>query len=153
MIARIIERIVARGANETAERVLRHIRAVFELAQTRTDSRLPENPATAARAVLRKRKEHVPRTALLNVDALRDVLERAQRADLSPAVHQAHRLAAFTGARIGNIAEGALGRLQPRWRDADVDDPAREDEIEARASSAAQDPARADDHGRTLGVA
>jgi integrase len=114
MIARVIERIVARGANETAERVLRHIRAVFELAQTRTDSRLPENPATAARAVLRKRKEAVPRAALLDVEALRDVLVRAQRADLSPAVHQAHRLAAFTGARIGNIVEA-------RWEDFSLD--------------------------------
>lgn len=114
MVSRVIERIVSRGANETAERVLRHVRAIFELAQTRTDSRLAENPATAARAVLRKRREHVPRAALLNVGALRDLLQRADAAKLSAAVRMAHRLIAFTGARIGNVVEA-------RWDHFDLD--------------------------------
>lgn len=41
--------------------------------------------------------------ALLDWASLGDVLRRAQMARLSPSVRMAHRLLAFTAARIGNV--------------------------------------------------
>lgn len=64
-----------------------------------------ENPATAVAAVLPARRASVPRPALLTVDALRDVMRRAEIAPLSPSVRMAHRLTAFSVQRIQNIVE------------------------------------------------
>jgi integrase len=53
--------------------------------------------------------------ALLEWAALGDVLRRAEMARLSPSVRMAHRLCAFTAARIGNVVDA-------EWREFHLDD-------------------------------
>lgn len=53
--------------------------------------------------------------ALLEWTALGDVLRRAEMARLSPSVRMAHRLCAFTAARIGNV-------VNAEWREFHLDD-------------------------------
>jgi integrase len=114
MVSRCIEKVVARGANETASKILWNVRGIFELAQTKDGSTIRENPATAAAAVLQQHKPHEPHPALLTFPELGDVLRRAEGAALSPAVRMAHRLIAFTAARIGNAVEA-------QWPEFDLD--------------------------------
>ena len=118
MVAAVIEEITSRGARETAAKVLQHCVSVFRFAQARGQCR--DNPATPVREVLPKRREVERRPALLEWEALGDVLNRAAAAPLSPAVYMAHRLCAFTAARIGNIvtaewSEFDLEGKAPRW--------------------------------------
>lgn len=118
MLARVIEAIATRGARETAAKVLQHCVSVFRFAQARGLCR--DNPATPVREVLPKRRESVRRPALLEWKALGDVLRQADAAALSPSVRLAHRLCAFTAARIGNVvtaewSEFDLDAKQPKW--------------------------------------
>jgi integrase len=101
MIADVVERISARGAHETAGRVLQHITGIFRFARSR--GMIRDNVAVDVREVLPKRKQRVGRPALVNFDELRDVLRRADVAPISPAVRLANRLVAFTAQRIGNV--------------------------------------------------
>ncbi|MGQ0654426.1 MAG: tyrosine-type recombinase/integrase [Betaproteobacteria bacterium] len=112
MVAGIIEAIVKRGARDTAARVLQHIGGVFRLAQARGLCR--ENPAVPVREVLPRKKENGRRPAFLEWKALGAVLRGAEAARLSPAVRMAHRLCAFTAARISNV-------VMAEWREFDLD--------------------------------
>lgn len=118
MVARVIEAISTRGARETAAKVLQHCGGVFRFAQAR--GLRDDNPAEPVREVLPKRKQVEPRPALLEWDALGDILRRADAAPLSPAVRMAHRLCAYTAARIGNVvvaewSEFELDAKVARW--------------------------------------
>ncbi len=58
--------------------------------------------------------------ALLDFASLGDILRRANMANISPSVRVAHRLCAFTAARIGNIIDAEwkefdLKSAQPSW--------------------------------------
>lgn len=111
MVAGTIEAIAQRGARETAGRILQHVSGVFRLAQARGLCR--DNPASPVREVIPKRiNGRLP--AILNFPELGDVLRRAEAARLSPAVRMAHRLCAFTAARIGNI-------IQAEWPEFDLE--------------------------------
>lgn len=66
MIARAIEAVVSRGAHETASKILWNVVCVFRFAQAR--GLCIENPADPVREVLPRRKEHVPRPALLTFE-------------------------------------------------------------------------------------
>ena len=112
MIAKVIERITNRGAHDTAAKVLWHVICVFRFAQAK--GLCTENPALPVRELLPRKRQTGRRPALLELDALRDVLRRAELASLSPAVRLAHRLCAFTAARIGNVV-GA------EWSEFDLD--------------------------------
>jgi integrase len=103
MVASVIEAIVNRGARDTALKVLQHVGGVFRLAQAR--GMRDDNPAEPVYEVLpgKQRRNRMP--ALLKFPALGDILRRAERANLSEAVNMAHRLCAFTAARIGNVVE------------------------------------------------
>lgn len=114
MVAGVIEKLVSRGVNETASKVLWNVRSIFELAQTKPGSTLRENPALAARAVLVQSKPHTPRPALLTFAELGGVLRAADVAAISPAVRLAHRLVAFSAARIANV-------VAARWSEFDLD--------------------------------
>lgn len=119
IVARAIEAIAARGAHETASKILWNVVCVFRFAQAR--GLCTANPAQPVREVLPRRKEHTPRPALLTFEELGDFLRRADVAALSPAVRLAHRLTAFTGARIGNVItaewdEFLLDAELPEWR-------------------------------------
>jgi integrase len=112
MVARVIEAVTRRGAHDTAGRTLQHVTCVFRLAQAR--GLRSDNPAVPVREVLARRKPVQRRPALLEIPALQDFLRRAELAPLSPAVRQAHRLCAFTAARIGNVGEA-------QWPEFDLD--------------------------------
>lgn len=118
MVATAIQDINKRDVLETATRILQHLNGVFRYAQAKGLCR--DNPAAPAREVLPRKKDSGRMPALLNYVALGDVLRRAQLARLSPAVHLAHRLCAFTASRIGNIvnaewSEFELDGPQPVW--------------------------------------
>lgn len=107
-----------RNITETASRILQHVNGVFRYAQAKGLCR--DNPASAAREVLPRKKEKARMCALIDFPSLGDVLRRAQAARLSPSVYQAHRLLAFTTMRIGNIVQAEwkefdLAAEQPLW--------------------------------------
>jgi integrase len=101
MVAKVLEAVTAGGAVDTAKKVRWMLVGIFDLARVR--GLCTDNPAIAAREVMPKQNEvrHLP--ALTDLDALGDLLRRADLAHLSPSVHLGHRLCAFTVARIGNV--------------------------------------------------
>jgi len=118
MVAKAIERIAERGAVETAKKVLQHVSGIFRLAQAR-GLRL-DNPAEAAHEVLPRKRQAGRMPALLTFPELGQVLRNAEAARLSPAVRMAHRLCAFTVARISNIVEAEWKEFnfdsdRPEW--------------------------------------
>lgn len=118
MIANVIDRVVKRGARETAAKLLWNVGRVFDYAKTR--GLCSDNPASAVREVLPKKRLHQQRPALLAFQPLRDVLNRIDLAPISPAVRLALRLVAFTGVRIGNAIaadwqEFSLDSDDPTW--------------------------------------
>lgn len=114
MVTRVVEGIASRGAVDTASKVRQHIGGIFRLAQARGLCDYKENPADPAREVL-PRKDQRRRPALLKWNDLGDVLRGAETARLSPVVRIAHRLCAFTAARISNV-------VQAEWREFHLDE-------------------------------
>ncbi len=112
-VSKAIEDIHKRDVLETATRILQHLNGVFRYAQAKGLCR--DNPAGPAREILPRKKDSGRMPALLNWTALGDVLRRAEMARLSPSVRMAHRLCAFTAARIGNI-------VTAEWREFHLDD-------------------------------
>jgi integrase len=108
MVAGAIQAVQRRNVQETASRILQHLNGVFRYAQAKGFCR--DNPAAPAREVLPRKKNSGCMPALLDYPMLGDILRRAQIARLSPAVHLAHRLCAFTAARIGNV-------IDAEWRE------------------------------------
>lgn len=113
MVAKAIEDIHKRDVLETASRILQHLNGVFRYAQAKGLCR--DNPAAPAREVLPRKRDNGRMPALLEWSALGDLLRRAVQARLSPSVHMAHRLCAFTAMRIGNVVEA-------EWREFRLDD-------------------------------
>jgi len=113
IVAKVVETINRRGVLETATRILQHLNGVFRFAQARGLCR--DNPAAPAREVLPRRKNVRNMPALLDLRELGDILRRAEAARLSPQVRLAHRLCAFTAARIGNVIEA-------EWAEMHLDD-------------------------------
>lgn len=113
IIAKSIEDIHKRDVLETATRILQHLNGVFRYAQAKGLCR--DNPAGPAREILPRKKDNGRMPALLDWTALGDVLRRAEMARLSPSVRMAHRLCAFTAARIGNV-------VNAEWREFHLDD-------------------------------
>nr|WP_267871881.1 integrase arm-type DNA-binding domain-containing protein [Pseudoduganella violaceinigra] len=112
MAARTIERISQRGALETASRILQHVNGVFRYAQAK--GLCEDNPATTAREILPRKKDQKLMSALLQLPKLGDLLRSAKAASASPSVKMAHRLIAFTAARISNV-------VQAEWAEFDLD--------------------------------
>jgi integrase len=113
MVAKVIEAVTKRGANDTASKILWHCICIFRLAQARGICH--ENPAVPVREVLPRRKPATGRPALPDFVLLGDFLRRAELAPLSPSVRLAHRLCAFTAVRIGNLIEAS-------WQEFSLDD-------------------------------
>lgn len=118
MVAGVVEAIVKRGARDTAAKVLQHVGGVFRLAQAR--GMRDDNPAEPVHEVLPAKKQAGRMPALLTFPALGGILRGAEAAHLSPAVRMAHRLCAFTAARISNVVEAEwpefdLGADVPTW--------------------------------------
>lgn len=115
IIARVLEQILARGSHDTATKVHQHLTRVFRLAKVR--GMCHENPAVDAREVMPSKPRAAKRAALLDIEALRDVLRQADAAPISPAVRLAQRLCAYTACRIGNVVAAT-------WSDMELDDQA-----------------------------
>jgi integrase len=118
MVAGIVEAIVQRGARDTAAKVLQHVGGVFRLAQAR--GLRQDNPAEPVHEVLPAKKNKGRMPALLKFPELGVLLRAADAAHLTPAVRMAHRLCAFTVARISNVvtaewSEFDLEAEVPTW--------------------------------------
>lgn len=113
IVAKAIEDIHKRDVLETATRILQHLNGVFRYAQAKGHCR--DNPAGPAREILPRKKDNGRMPALLDWNSLGDVLRRAEMARLSPSVRMAHRLCAFSSARIGNV-------VNAEWREFHLDD-------------------------------
>lgn len=112
IMASVFEAIDKRGARETAGRILQHVSGIFRLAQARGQCR--DNPAEPVREVLSRKKAEGHRPALLKWDQLGAVMRSAETANLSRAVRLAHRLTAFSVARISNV-------VQVEWPEFDLE--------------------------------
>lgn len=112
IVTSVIEAILKRGVRETAAKVLQHLNAVFRLAQAR--GLRTDNPAEPVPEILPPKAKPSRLPALLTWPELGNVLRRAEAAHLSPAVRIAHRLCAFTAARISNVVEA-------EWLEVDLD--------------------------------
>jgi len=99
--AETIQVIYDRGVLETATRVLQHLNGVFRYAQAKGLCR--DNPAAPVREILPRKKTVNRMPALLDFISLGKVLRDAEMARISHSVRIAHRLCAFTAARIGNV--------------------------------------------------
>lgn len=113
IVAKAVEDINKRDVLETAIRILQHLNGVFRYAQAKGHCR--DNPAGPAREILPRKKDSGRMPALLDWASLGDLLRRAEMARLSPSVRMAHRLCAFTAARIGNV-------VNAEWREFHFDD-------------------------------
>ena len=112
MVAGVIEAVVKRGAIDTAGKILQHVGGIFRFAQAR--GLRTDNPAEPVHEVLPAKKQAGRMPALLTFPELGALLRSAEAAHLSPAVRTAHRLCAFTVARISNIVEA-------EWAEFDLD--------------------------------
>ena len=118
IVAKVIEDIHKRGALETATRILQHLNGVFRYAQAK--GLCGVNPASSASEILPNKKIGGRMPALLDFASLGDILRRANMANISPSVRMAHRLCAFTAARIGNVVSAEWNEfnfkdIQPFW--------------------------------------
>lgn len=120
MVTRIVEKIARRGATDTPAKVLQHVTRIFRLAQTRG---LKENPAIPAREKLPERGRRGRYPAALKWTEIGEILRSAEAARLSRlsrAVYLAHRLCAFSVARVGNVVSAGWPELHleadpPQW--------------------------------------
>ncbi|MGH7441066.1 MAG: tyrosine-type recombinase/integrase, partial [bacterium] len=112
MLSGVVEAIVKRGTEDTAAKVLQHCGGVFRLAQAR--GLCKENPAIPVRDVLPRKKLAGRMPAFLDFPSLGGVLRAAETANLTPVVRMAHRLCAFTLARMSNIVEAEWGEFDLR---------------------------------------
>ncbi len=112
IVAKVVEDINKRDVLETATRILQHLNGVFRYAQAKGLCR--DNPALAAREILPRKKDSGRMNALLDWSSLGDILRRADMARISPSVRMAHRLCAFTAARIGNV-------INAEWKEFDLE--------------------------------
>jgi integrase len=112
MVARVVERVANRGAVETAGKVLWNVSRIFALAKS--EGLCSENPAAGVREVLPDTRPHSQRPALLNFESLGELLRAFEAAPVSPQVRIAHKLVAFTAARIGNA-------IAAEWKEFDLD--------------------------------
>lgn len=110
MVSKIIEDIAHRGAIDTAGKVRQHIGGIFRLAQAKGLCDYKENPADPAREIIPKKPKLRRRPAFLKWTELGDVLRKGETAHLSPVVRLAHRLLAFSSARISNV-------VQAEWKE------------------------------------
>lgn len=113
IVAKAIEDIHKRDVLETATRILQHLNGVFRYAH-QAKGLCRDNPALPARELLPRKKDTGRMPALLDYASLGDILRRADMARISPSVRMAHRLCAFTSARIGNI-------INAEWKEFDLE--------------------------------
>jgi hypothetical protein len=113
MVADVMEAVLKRGARDTAAKILQHCSGVFRLAQAK--GLCADNPTESVREVLPRKTNSGRRPAIVEREGLGVVLRNAEMAHLSPAVRMAHRLCAFTVARISNVVQADLDAPAAAW--------------------------------------
>jgi integrase len=118
LLTPVIEAIAKRGAVDTAYKILQHCSGIFRLSQAKGWCK--DNPAIPIHEVLPRRKNGLGMPAVLDFPGLGEILRKADTARLSPAVRMAHRLAAFSTARMGNVTQAEwsefhLDEETPYW--------------------------------------
>jgi integrase len=107
-VKQMADAIIKRKAYDTAGKVLQHVGGVFQLAQA-LGLHKGDNPVTPVKSTLPRKPKSGRMAAALDFASLGKILHTAQNATattrLSQVVHLAHRLCAFTAARIGNVVE------------------------------------------------
>jgi len=119
MVADVIDRIVQRGAKETASRVLEHMASIFDYGKA-IGLVSGDNPAGPVREILPRRDAQKHHPALHDLDAIRGLVRKLDLAPLTPAVRMAHKLVAFTAQRLGNVLGARWGQFNldaevPTW--------------------------------------
>ena len=122
MVAKLIRRVVKRGAPSQAPKLRNPLERIFDYAISRGMLQAGANPVASMDAVMPRRKASKPRAALRTFDALGDLLRRSEAANVSASVRVALRLLAFTGggSRPANVAraewsEFNLDSDSPTW--------------------------------------
>lgn len=118
LIARTIGAVIDRGSIETASRIHQHITSIFRFAQTQ--GIITTNPSDPVKEILKIRRKKEHQKAILIPEQLQAILLNAEKLAISPAVRLAHRLCAFTAARIDNVvsaewSEFNLDTDTPTW--------------------------------------
>jgi integrase len=118
LLAEVIKAISGRGALDTASKILQRCFGIFRHAQVQ--GWCQSNPAEPVKGVLPRRKWKGAMPAVLEFPGLGAILRDAEMARLSPAIKMAHRLAAFTATRMGNVtlaewSEFHLEEEVPYW--------------------------------------
>jgi hypothetical protein len=101
VVASAVSKILDHGVAETVSKVLQHINGVFRLAQG--SGLRSDNPAVPARELIPKKRKVTPPPALLQIEPLRDVLRKADAANISEAVRLCSRLVAYANVRLGSL--------------------------------------------------
>ncbi|MCY1078866.1 tyrosine-type recombinase/integrase [Archangium lansingense] len=102
MVGKLVEHVVVeRESIDTARKLRQSLAGIFRYAMAR--GFCTHNPAESSRELIPRKRQIGRRPALLEFAALGDILRRASAANLSRAVHMAHRLCAFSAARVGNV--------------------------------------------------
>ena len=106
MIGKLVEYVAVKGiagngSPDTARKLQGSLVGLFKYAMAK--GFCAANPAFSASALILRPRLSGRQPALLDWAPLGDVLRRASAANLSRAVHMAHRLCAFTAARVGNV--------------------------------------------------
>ncbi|HTB21774.1 MAG TPA: integrase arm-type DNA-binding domain-containing protein [bacterium] len=107
-IKRMADTILKRKVYDTAGQVLQHVDNIFQLAQA-LGFQTGGNPVGPVKSTMPRKPKPGRMAAALDFGALGKIMSTAQNAAdttrLSQVVHLAHRLCAFTAARIGNVVE------------------------------------------------
>lgn len=102
MVGKLIEHVVVeRESIDTARKLRQSLAGIFRYAMAR--GFCTHNPAESSRELIPRKRQIGRRPALLEFAALGEILRQASAANLSSAVRMAHRLCAFTAARVGNV--------------------------------------------------
>ena len=118
-VGKIIEGIVASGTIVEAHKIHQIVRSIFRYGMAL--GYLTRNPADSAIELIPRRRKKGRRPAFEDWGPLGDILKRAKAVQLSRAVHMAHRLCAFTAARVGTVISAEwiefeeLDRETPTW--------------------------------------
>ncbi|MBA5689996.1 tyrosine-type recombinase/integrase [Rugamonas apoptosis] len=112
IVANAVDEVSKRGAKETAVRILQHVNSIFKYA--RAKGYCTTNPADGVEEALLTPDDSKPRPAIVDLNELGKIMRTAKTTSNSQVVHRAHRLCAFTGARINNV-------IQAEWKEFDLD--------------------------------
>lgn len=122
MISAVVTEMITKGlgrtVGSTASKVREHLGAIFRYARANGDyPRDRDNPAEAAHELVRQATSGgvvQSHAAVLNVEGLRGILQRADAVVAAPATRLASRLCAASSARIENI-------VSAEWHELDLD--------------------------------